>query len=143
MKDNGHRSKNGKTEHKSSTGTEASTPPSRDVSNQPGIRREPESNVSNQQSRKELPQREGTHIGKGPKSYRRSDDRILEEISDHMCDNPYLNASEIDVAVNNCEVVLTGIVEDRQSKRLAEDIAEAVSGVENVENRLRVRLRGI
>ena len=36
------------------------------------------------------------------------------------------------------EVTLTGSVESRHAKRLAEDIAESVSGVTHVENRLRV-----
>src|SRR4030095_1968319 len=38
----------------------------------------------------------------------------------------------------NAEVTLTGTVNTRDDKRLAEDIAESVSGVSNVENRLRV-----
>jgi len=36
------------------------------------------------------------------------------------------------------EVTLTGTVTRRQDKRAAEDIVERVSGVKNVENRLRV-----
>jgi hypothetical protein len=31
-----------------------------------------------------------------------------------------------DVCVENCEVTLTGVVEDRRAKRLAEEIAESV-----------------
>lgn len=37
------------------------------------------------------------------------------------------------------EVTLKGTVDSRTAKRRAEDIAESVSGVTNVENRLRVR----
>lgn len=88
-------------------------------------------------------QQSGPHRGKGPRSYTRSDARILEDINDYMCDNPYLDASEIDVEVKDGEVVLAGHVENRQSKRLAEDIAENVAGVNNVENRLRVQVKGI
>jgi len=42
------------------------------------------------------------------------------------------------VKVTNGEVTLSGTVMDRDSKRRAEDLAEAISGVNNVENRLRV-----
>ena len=85
----------------------------------------------------------GVHKGKGPKSYKRTDDRILEDINDRMCDNPYLDASEIEVTVKDGDVILTGRVEDREAKRLAADIGEEVKGVQNVENRLHVRIHGI
>lgn len=85
----------------------------------------------------------GTYQGRGPKNYRRRDERILEDINDRMCDNAYLDASEIEVAVSEGNVVLSGTVENRESKRLAEDIAESVSGVQNVENTLRVTGKGI
>lgn len=38
------------------------------------------------------------HRGKGPKSYRRSDDRIFEDICRRMSDNQYLDASDIEVS---------------------------------------------
>jgi|SRR5687768_1833041 osmotically-inducible protein OsmY len=81
----------------------------------------------------------GQHRGKGPKSYRRTDDRITEEINDRMSDHPHLDASDIEVVVKEGEVTLTGTVESREAKRLAEDIGEQISGVKNIENRLRVR----
>jgi hypothetical protein len=55
-----------------------------------------------------------------------------------LTDDPHIDASNIDVSVSSCEVVLTGTVDSRFAKRHAEDLAEAVSGVKNVENRLRV-----
>ncbi|HSE98621.1 MAG TPA: BON domain-containing protein, partial [Blastocatellia bacterium] len=58
---------------------------------------------------------------------------------DRLTDYPYLDASDIEVIVENAEVTLTGVVDSRQAKRMAEEIAEEVSGVSNVENRLRVR----
>lgn len=76
--------------------------------------------------------------GRGPKNYRRSDERIKEDVNDRLGDG-YLDATEIEVAVLNGEVTLTGTVQTRSDKRRAEDIAESVSGVSNVENRLRVR----
>ncbi len=79
--------------------------------------------------------------GKGPKGYRRSDERIKEDVNDRLSEG-YFDASDIEVSVQNAEVTLTGTVNNRSDKRRAEDIAESVSGVSNVENRLRVKQSG-
>jgi len=81
------------------------------------------------------------HRGRGPKNYRRSDERIKEDVNDRLSDDYYVDASDIEVAVSNTEVTLTGTVNSRADKRRAEDIADSVSGVTNVENRLRVKGR--
>jgi osmotically-inducible protein OsmY len=81
----------------------------------------------------------GTHVGKGPRNYRRSDERISNDINDRLADDSFVDASDIEVIVKNCEVVLAGTVESRDAKKRAEDIGESVSGVKNVENRLRVK----
>jgi hypothetical protein len=39
-------------------------------------------------------------------------------------------------------VTLKGIVEDRNAKRMAEDLAESVSGVQEVQNQLKVSASG-
>ena len=75
--------------------------------------------------------------GRGPKAYRRSDERIREDINDRLTDHAYLDASDIEVMVKEGEVTLTGKVLDRTDKRLAEDVAESVSGVKHVQNNLR------
>ena len=82
---------------------------------------------------------QGPHRGKGPKGYHRSDERIKEDINDRLTDDPQLDASQIEVNVANAEVKLTGTVENREAKRRAEDLADAISGVSNVENSLRVK----
>ena len=79
------------------------------------------------------------HRGRGPKGYRRSDERIKEDVNDRLSDDYYLDASDVEVMVENTEVTLTGTVRSRSDKRRAEDLAESVSGVTNVENRLRVK----
>ena len=79
------------------------------------------------------------HRGRGPKGYRRSDERIKEDVNDRLSDDYYLDASDVEVMVENTEVTLTGTVRSRNDKRRAEDLAESVSGVTNVENRLRVK----
>jgi osmotically-inducible protein OsmY len=80
----------------------------------------------------------GGFAGRGPKGYRRSDQRIEEEINDRLMADDRLDASEIEVTVKNGEVTLTGTVDDREAKRRAEDVAESVMGVEDVMNQLRV-----
>ena len=80
---------------------------------------------------------EGPHRGKGPKNYRRADSRIREDVSDRLSDDPYIDASDIDIKVEDGNVVLSGRVENREAKRRAADLAESIRGVTNVENRLR------
>jgi BON domain len=84
----------------------------------------------------------GQHAGRGPKGWQRPDDRIREDINERLTDHPQVDATEIDVQVKNCEVTLTGTVDDRNAKRLAEEIAERVSGVKDVHNQLRVQPQG-
>jgi len=79
-----------------------------------------------------------SYAGRGPKGYRRSDDRIREEVSDALTADPLVDASEITVHVENCHVTLIGTVAARDQKRRAEDCAERVSGVDDVTNNLRV-----
>jgi len=81
-------------------------------------------------------------IGRGPKGYKRSDDRIREELCDRMTDDPVLDASEIEVEVTEGEVTLSGSVASRDQKRRAEDIAETIGGVKDVTNQLRVTRDG-
>ena len=46
------------------------------------------------------------------------------------------------VKVTSGIVTLTGTVEDRNTKRMAEDVAESVSGVQEVQNQLKVSPSG-
>lgn len=78
------------------------------------------------------------YTGRGPKNYQRPDDRILEEVSDRLTDDPRVDASDVTVLVQNAEVTLSGTVRDREQKRRAEDVAERVSGVHDVINNLKV-----
>jgi osmotically-inducible protein OsmY len=82
--------------------------------------------------------RRGQHAGKGPKDFRRSDERLREEISARLRADPDIDASEITLEVKDGEVTLEGSVPDRQTKRDAVDCAENVLGVCQVNNRLRV-----
>jgi osmotically-inducible protein OsmY len=80
----------------------------------------------------------GGFAGRGPKGYQRSDARITEDVCDRLTDAPDLDASDIEVRVNNGEVTLGGTVRTRGDKRLSEDLIERVAGVREVHNNLRV-----
>ena len=77
--------------------------------------------------------------GRGPKGYQRSDERISDEVHQRLTDDHYVDASEINVAVSNGDVTLTGTVESREAKHRAERIVEDLSGVKHVQNNIRVQ----
>ena len=72
------------------------------------------------------------------KDYRRSEDRIREDVCYRRADDDMVDASDINVEIKDNEVILTGTVSSREEKRRAEDVVESIYGVQNVENRLRV-----
>lgn len=94
-----------------------------------GYDRERESWVTN---------RKGNYRNRGPRNYRRADDRILEDVSDRLMLDDDIDASSMEVQVQNGAVTLTGTVASRYEKRLAEHIADSVAGVTDVDNRLRI-----
>lgn len=76
--------------------------------------------------------------GRGPKGYTRSDERIREDVSDALYADEDVDASELAVTVKDGEVTLSGSIETRRMKHLAENIADSVPGVKDVRNELRV-----
>lgn len=89
------------------------------------------------QARRESDKRQ-SHAGRGPKGYTRSDGRIEEDVCEHLSQDHWLDASDVEVKVKDREVTLDGKVASRADKRRAEMCAEAVSGVTHVQNNLRV-----
>jgi osmotically-inducible protein OsmY len=84
----------------------------------------------------------GPHYGRGPKGYQRSNERIQEDLCERMTHHGHLNAEDIEIDVNNGQIILKGTVDSRQAKRLAEDIAESVTGVSQVINQLQIKQQG-
>lgn len=80
----------------------------------------------------------GGYRGRGPKDYHRSEDRIREDVCDRLTDDDMLDATNIQVQIEGDNVILSGTVHNREQKRRAEDVAESISGVRDVENRIRV-----
>ena len=94
------------------------------------------------ETQKSMERSRGRFTGRGPKGYVRSDERIREDVSDRLEQHGEIDASEIEVRVASGEVTLEGTVEDRRTKRLAEDIIETCPGVKQVHNRIRVQGNG-
>lgn len=80
--------------------------------------------------------------GLGPKGYKRSDERVSDDVHQRLSDDPWLDASNVNVAVSGGEVTLTGTVDSREAKHRAERIVEDLSGVSHVQNNLRVQAGG-
>ncbi len=81
----------------------------------------------------------GEHSGKGPKGYKRSDERIREEVCETLTRSPSVDASDIEVEVQEGCVHLKGTVNTRHLKRLAETCIENVAGIDDIQNELRVK----
>lgn len=80
----------------------------------------------------------GGHRGKGPRNFIRSDARIREMVCEVLSEDDRIDASRIEVEVRDGEVTLTGAVDDRHTKRLAEDVIERLPSVKDVHNHIRV-----
>lgn len=76
--------------------------------------------------------------GVGPKGYKRSDERIEEDVCEALARDQYIDASEIVVAVKDGLVMLSGSVDNREDRFEAEMLVENILGVEDIENNIRV-----
>ena len=85
---------------------------------------------------------EGPHRGRGPRGYVRSPARIYEDLCDRLTDNPFIDASDIEVTISGAEAILSGTVPDTIALRQAQAISEEVAGVSHVHNRLQVPVAG-
>ena len=81
----------------------------------------------------------GPHRGKGPLGYQRSDERIHEMVCEALTDDDQIDASHIQVTVKDGDVTLSGTVDDRRTRRDAEDCVASVPGVRDVQVHLRLR----
>lgn len=86
-----------------------------------------------------LPTRESRGFqGVGPKGYTRSDERLKEEISERLSDDPLIDASDVSIECSNGKITLRGQVDERWMKYRIEDLVDRTSGVKDIDNRLTV-----
>lgn len=86
-------------------------------------------------------QRQPELIGKGPKGYSRSDERIQDEVYERLS-HGFVDCSDVEVNVANGVVTLTGCVDSKASRRTVEDLVEDVMGVKDVEANLKIGAPG-
>jgi hypothetical protein len=78
-----------------------------------------------------------TYRGKGPKGYRPSDERLRERICERLTDDPFIDATDLEVSVANGEVTVTGAVPVRRMKFAIEDLVSDIAGVTALHNSIR------
>lgn len=76
--------------------------------------------------------------GKGPSTYTRSNERLLEETCERLTRDRIVDATDISVTCESNEVTLDGTVDSLRAKRRAEDVVQDITGVRHVQNNLRI-----
>ncbi len=79
--------------------------------------------------------------GVGPKGYARSDERLKEEISERLSDDPDIDASDVSIECSNGKITLSGQVDERWMKHHIENLVDRSSGVKDIDNRLTIGQR--
>lgn len=80
-----------------------------------------------------------SHRGKGPKYYIRQDVNIEEDVNHALMDSHSVDATDIEVMVQDGNVILSGMVDSRVERRDAETAIDYISGIRNIENRIHIR----
>jgi osmotically-inducible protein OsmY len=91
------------------------------------------------QYRREQREQQGqSSIRRPGRGVRRPDATLAGEIQEILTNDPELDSTDIEVAVEGGAVTLTGTVDSSDAKLLAEELTESVAGVREVHNRLKV-----
>lgn len=77
--------------------------------------------------------------GIGPKGYKRTDERIEEEVCEVLARDRYIDASQLTVSVDNGVVTLSGTVSDREDRFAAEMLVDTIMGVDDIKNNIKVK----
>ncbi len=78
-------------------------------------------------------------FGKGPKGYKRADERIKDDVCDRICHMRGMDASDVEIQVSGGEVTLTGTIQTRQMKWQLEHLIDSINGVTEIHNQLRMK----
>lgn len=76
---------------------------------------------------------------RGPKNFKRSDERLKDDIAERLMYRDDIDSSDVSLEVKDGKVTLEGTVPERWMRYAIDDIAESVLGVQEVENKIRVR----
>lgn len=77
--------------------------------------------------------------GRGPKNFKRSDESIKEEACELLFWSSQVDATNIEVSIEDGCIFLDGHVSSRYAKKEAEAIVEDIVGISDVQNRLIVK----
>jgi osmotically-inducible protein OsmY len=75
---------------------------------------------------------------RGPKNYRRSDERILEDVYLRLLRDPSIDSSDVSVEVHRGVATLVGSVPTRHMKHEIEEAIHAIPGIAEIHNRVKV-----
>ncbi len=78
------------------------------------------------------------YYGFGPKGYKRSDQKLKDEASLLLNQDPILDSSNINIEVFNNVIYLRGFVDSRKDKKRAELLIEDIFGIEDIQNQLKI-----
>jgi osmotically-inducible protein OsmY len=76
--------------------------------------------------------------GRGPKGWRRSSERIREDVCEALYHSAMVDASDIDIIIEDKILYLRGTVDSRETKREAQRCVEDLPGIDDVQNELRI-----
>jgi osmotically-inducible protein OsmY len=80
-----------------------------------------------------------SYRGRGPKNYRRSDERLREIICELLTDDPFIDATDVIVEVSEGEVSVFGTVATRSQRRAIETLVLHLHGVTELHDQLALR----
>jgi osmotically-inducible protein OsmY len=83
--------------------------------------------------------RHDLQVGKGPRGWTLSDDRLIEEVSDRLMEDRLLDATDVEVSANGGTITLSGEVPGASDIAHAEMLARRTAGVRDVLNNLSFR----
>lgn len=81
----------------------------------------------------------GPYSGLGPSGYDSAGDPVGQEVYSRLTQHGQIDASNIEIVIDNGEVLLEGTVDSEETKRLAEEAVATVTGVSSVQNLLQVQ----
>ena len=82
---------------------------------------------------------ERDQYGRGFAGYDSADDRIDEELTDHLTEHSYIDTTQVTFTVKDGKVTLEGTVPDADQKNYVEEVAAKIDGVKGIDNRLTVQ----
>lgn len=72
-------------------------------------------------------------------AFKFSDEKLREDVSEALYRNQCIDATEIEVYVERGSVYLRGLVDTTETRKMAEECIENISGVVEIENELELR----